>query len=371
MNPKHSKTLGPTALLLAALALAACGEGGGLTDQTPPPPDDPPDDGGEPPAPNVEGYTIYAVTLDNRLLLFGSENPGTIARTVNISGLPFLNRIVGLDFRPSNGKLYGVGNDSRVYTLDPATGVATPVSPTRFEPHIFGFFDVHFGMGFDPVTERIRLIAAESGMNWSIGPDDGVAVRGKDVSYAAGDPNEGHKPAILGLAYTPPGAATARAGSLRGLSARLGPQDLCEDLMWAIDAELAEIIGSCDPDEGDFTSLGPLQGIAGVGLVFNCGEVKFDPEGNLYAAVLWRDHTLKLRVSLFRIDPETGELTKLRDLPDVSPIQALAFDFTVPFQPALRPKPAAASLSLAPAAAGGVPAPPGSGELASCAGESR
>ncbi len=137
LNPKHSKKLGPAALLLAALALAACGEGGSLTDQSPPddPPGDPPgDDGPEPPAPDVEGYAIYAVTLDNQLLLFGSENPGTIARTVPISGLPFLNRIVGIDFRPSNGKLYGVGNDSRVHTLDPATGVATAVSPTQFLP---------------------------------------------------------------------------------------------------------------------------------------------------------------------------------------------------------------------------------------------
>lgn len=353
MNPKHSKTLGPAALLLAALALAACGEGGGLTDQTPP--DDPPGDNPpEPPAPDVQGYAIYAVTLDNRLLLFGSENPGTISRTVNISGLPFLNRIVGIDFRPSNGKLYGIGNDSRVYTIDPGTGVATAVSSARFEPHIASFFDIHFGMGFDPVTERIRLIAAESGMNWSIGPDDGVAVRGKDVRYAVGDPNEGRKPAILGLAYTPPTLPSASA-SIRGLNTRLGPQDLCEDLLWAIDAKLAEVIGSCDPDEGDFTSLGPLEGIAGGAVVFFCGELKFAPTGDIYTVLLWSEHpAAPLRSSgLFRTDAETGETTLVEgNIPVESPIQAIAFAFNIPFNPALRPTPAELSVtrSLGPQA---------------------
>ncbi|MGH7630034.1 MAG: DUF4394 domain-containing protein [Gemmatimonadales bacterium] len=345
MTPKPLNPLGPTLGLLAALILAACGEGGGgLTD---PPQNDPPgDDSPEPPAPAVEGYAIYAVTLDNQLLLFGSDNPGTIARTVAISGLPFLNRIVGIDFRPSNGKLYGVGNDSRVYTLDAATGVATAVSTTRFEPHIFSFFDVHFGMGFDPETERIRLIAAESGTNWSINPDDGVAVRGKDVRYAAGDPNEGRKPAILGLAYTPPGAATAKAGPLRGLSARLGPQDLCEDLLWAIDAKLAEVIGSCDPDEGDFTSLGPLEGIAGGALVFSCGEMKFNPIGDTYVLVLLQEHPgAPLRSAFFTIDAETGETTVGEDIPVESPIQAIAVAFNIPFNPALRPTPAALSVT--------------------------
>ncbi len=225
-------------------------------------------------------------------------------------------------------------------------------------------------MGFDPVTSRIRLIAAESGTNWSIGPDDGVAVRGKNVHYAAGDPNEGSQPAILGLAYTPPGAATARAGSLRGVSARLGPQDLCEDLMWAIDAKLAEVIGSCDPDEGDFTSLGPMEVIGGGAVVFSCGELKFNPLGDTYTVLLWSGGpAAPLRSSLFRTDAETGETTLVEgDIPVQSAIQAIALATDIPFNPALRPTPAAAALSVAPTAVGDVRASSGSGALQSCTG---
>jgi hypothetical protein len=359
MSLTFFKMLGP-AVLLAALLLA-CGGGGGIT-----PPDDPPDDGDDPPVADVQGYAIYAVTLNNRLILFGSENPGTIARSVPISGLPFFNRIVGIDFRPSNGKLYGVGNDSRVYLLDPATGAATAVSPTPFQPKIVEVSDIHFGMGFDPATERIRLISAESGGNWSISPDDGTATTGMQVRYAAGDPNEGSSPEILGLSYTPLGAATAKAVSLRKLSASLGPQDLCEDLMWAIDARLAELIGSCDPDEGDFTSLGPLEGITGISIVFGCGELKHDPEGTLYSANLLRLPDGKLKVTLFRFDGQTGEMTTVGDIPTDSPLQAMAFlNINLPFQRTVRPNAATASLSMAQAAGGSFPATAGGG-LASC-----
>ncbi|HET8623083.1 MAG TPA: DUF4394 domain-containing protein, partial [Gemmatimonadales bacterium] len=268
-----------------------------------------------------------------------------------------------IDFRPSNGKLYGVGNDSRVYTIDLATGVATAVSATRFEPTIAEVFDIHFGMGFDPATERIRLISAESGGNWSINPDDGTATAGKQVHYAAGDPNEGSQPEILGLSYTPPGAATAKAASLHKLTASLGPQDLCEDLLWAIDARLAELIGSCDPDEGDFTSLGPLESITGISLVFGCGELKHDPEGTLYSANLLRLPDGKLHVTLFRIDPHTGEVTKVGDIPTDSPLQAMAFlNIDLPFNRVARPA-LAMGLSATPA-----PVQPA---LQSCAGASQ
>ncbi len=319
MNTERRKTRRLSPLLLGTLAVLACSGGGGLTD---PPPDDDPDP--EPPAP-VQGYAIYAVDLDNRLLLFGSESPTAISRMVAISGLPILNRIVGIDFRPSTGALYGIGNDSRVYLLDRETGAATAVGSTRFEPHISSFFDIHFGMGFDPATERIRLISAESGVNWSVNPDDGTAVRGENVHYAAGDPNEGQRPSILGLAYTPPGAGTP---ALRATHARLATQGPCEDLLWAIDAELAEIIGSCDPDEGDFTSLGPIPGITALA---GCGEIKFGPEGNLWGSLLrYAEELNGLVNSLATIDPETGAITWQGDIPDDSPIQTIAFDPSVP-----------------------------------------
>ena len=307
---------GSAALALLTLA-AACGgdgNGGGLTEPPPsePPPSEPPPQQGLAP----KGQAIYAVDLANQLVLFGTESPGTLSRKVPITGLPILKRIVGIDFRPSNGKLYGVGNDSRVYIIDPVSGAATPVGNGPFQPPISSIFDVHFGMGFDPVADRIRLMVAESGANYSINPDDGTAVLETSVSYAKGDPHEGATPRISGLGYVPLGAAAVAARRVG--SASLGSSPL-EGVLLALDADQGTLVESIDPKTGEFITLGPLL------MVFlRCAEMKvgLDPDGtaNLFAVVLSAAQNL-----LLKLDALTGKATSLGTVADNdSPIQGIA-----------------------------------------------
>jgi hypothetical protein len=301
-------------LLLALLLAVGCGSGpGGPNDPGPDPDPDPGPDQGPPP----EGRALFAVDLDNRLLLLGTDNPGTPTRIVPITGLPVLERIVAIDFRPSNGKLYGVGTDSRVYTLDTVTAVATPVRDEPFSPAI-DFFEVHFGLSFDPVADRIRLVVAESGANYEINPDDGSATLQTSVHYAAGDPNEGATPSISGIGYAPPGTALAGASALALASVAAGP---CEDLMFAIDADLAELVMSCNPDEGEYESIGPIDVV-----IARCSEVKVAPDGNLVAIVLAEGRNL-----IMTLDRLTGHATSRQEVPDDSPIQGFGF---VPSPPA-------------------------------------
>jgi hypothetical protein len=268
----------------AALAAFGCGKDGGTGPTDPPPSGDPPSSENPPPSedppafPAPQGMVVYALDNGNRLLMFGTESAETPSRIVGISGLPILKRIIGIDFRPSNGKLYGVGNDSRVYVIDTLTGAATPVGSGPFSPAIVSSFDIHFGMGFQPSTDRIRLISTELGMNWSINPDDGTAIVGKALKFAAGDPNEGETPHIAGLAYGPP--TLSPPSSVLGLSlARLAGSDPCSELLWAMDTRLAQFVGSCGDD--DLTTLGPIEGID----ILACAELKFDHgPGNLWVA---------------------------------------------------------------------------------------
>ena len=252
-------------LALFAWTVACGGDGGGL-DTPNDPNQNPPSQG---PAPL--GKAIYAVDLSNRLMLFGTGSLGTLSRIMGITGLPVGKRIVGIDFRPSNGKLYGVGNDSRVYVLDTLSGAATPVGTGPFTPKI-DFFEVHFGVGFDPKTERIRLIVAESGANYSINPDDGSATLETSVHYAAGDAHENAKPAISGLGYVPlKPAPSARMAALTSS----GP-DLVEGVLLAMDSDLGTLVESLDPKTGEFVTLGDF-GIA----VARCAELKVgvNPDG--------------------------------------------------------------------------------------------
>jgi hypothetical protein len=262
--------------LTAILAGAGCGGdgGSGLTD---PPPSDPgPSDPGPddpPPAPAPVGHVVYAVDLENNFLVFGTESFDVLSLQRRISGLPILKRIIGIVIRPSDGKLYGVGNDSRVYTIDRSTAVATPVSSAQFSPKIVDFFEIHFAMALEPNGNRVRLISTEGGTNWSISLDDGTAVTGAPVHFAAGDPNEGATPHIASLIYgssSPDAALSAGTSRLASLS---GP---CTEVMYMIDPDLAAYIGSCDGDSGDLGTLGPIEETWA-----RCMETLTDPDGGV------------------------------------------------------------------------------------------
>ncbi len=237
----------------ATLAGAGCGKDGGSGPTGPLPSDPGPTDPGPddpPPAPAPVGYVVYAVDLANNFLVFGSESFDVLSAQMRITGLPILKRIIGIVVRPSDGKVYGVGNDSRVYTIDPLTAVATPIASGQFSPKIVDFFEIHFAMALEPSGDRVRLISTEGGGNWSISLDDGTAVTGAPVHFAAGDPNEGETPHIASLVYRTPSPGISR------LASSSGP---CTEVMYMIDPDLAQYIGSCDGDVGDLSTLGPIE----------------------------------------------------------------------------------------------------------------
>jgi hypothetical protein len=156
---------------------------------------------------------------------------------MRISGLPLLRRVIGITIRPSDGALIGVGNDSRVYTIDPLTAEATPISSSPFSPSISYIFDIHFAMALEPNGERVRLIAAESGGNWSINLTDGTATLEENSRYAVGTPLEGRTPRLLGLVYPTLPDSAKQPG-------------WCENLAYAVDADEAILLASCDPATG-------------------------------------------------------------------------------------------------------------------------
>jgi hypothetical protein len=145
-----------------------------------------------------EAETIYAVTSTNALLTFDSATPGTTT-SVAITGLQSGESILGIDLRPATGQLYGLGSTSRLYTINPATGVATQVGSGPFTPALSG---TSFGFDFNPTVDRIRLVS-DADQNLRLDPVTG-AVAGIDtnLAYATGDPNQGANPNVVASAYT-------------------------------------------------------------------------------------------------------------------------------------------------------------------------
>jgi uncharacterized protein (TIGR03437 family) len=143
--------------------------------------------------------TIFALTASNNLLSFNSGTPGTIAATTPITGLAAGENLLGLDFRPATGQLFATSSQSRVFTINTSTGVATPVGGSPLAPPLVG---TSFGFDFNPVPDRIRVVS-DGAQNLRLNPNNG-AVAGVDgnLAFATGDPNAGAVPNVVGAAYT-------------------------------------------------------------------------------------------------------------------------------------------------------------------------
>jgi Domain of unknown function (DUF4394) len=134
---------------------------------------------------------------------FDTDNP----RTANFgASIPIANtdgeRILGIDSRPATRLLYGMSEDSRLYTINPATGVATQVG-TPGGASLDPFVGVFQGIGadFDPVADLFR-ITEDDGLvngqddNFTVNPNTGFITQHSDLGGAATDVD------IAGVAYT-------------------------------------------------------------------------------------------------------------------------------------------------------------------------
>jgi Domain of unknown function (DUF4394) len=126
------------------------------------------------------------------LVPFDTTNPAAtdLGSRVPISGTD-AQRILGIDFRPATGVLYGLSEASQLYTIDPATGQATRVTTpgaVTLDPFT-GPAGPFQGMGFDwnPQIESVRVTeddGAANGQddNFSLNPFTGVFTQQGDLN---------------------------------------------------------------------------------------------------------------------------------------------------------------------------------------------
>ena len=144
----------------------------------------------------VSGETLYVSTSTNQLLSFDSASPGTLRSTVAVTGLQAGESLEGIDFRPLNGQLYGLGSSGRLYTIDRTTGAAIQVGAP------FTLTGSRFGFDFNPTVDRIRVVS-DTGQNLRLHPDTGaVAFTDTSLAFAATDVNAGDTPVAVGAGYT-------------------------------------------------------------------------------------------------------------------------------------------------------------------------
>jgi hypothetical protein len=171
----------------------------------------------------------------SQLLTFDPAAPGE-ATTKAIIGVIAGETLVGIDIRPQNGMLYGVGvnataNTATLYVIGRETGqvgVVGTASSIAFTTNGVTAVDLpasDYGFDVNPAADRIRVTTA-SGLNFRINPNTGGAVDG-DTGMAPGsvtgvNPDgalNGATTSVSGAAYTNDRANNGNVTTLYALSA--------------------------------------------------------------------------------------------------------------------------------------------------------
>jgi len=168
------------------LVLASCSKSDDMVVTPPPPPPPPP-----PPTPVVKpNQVFFGLTANNQLVKYNANASETVISSVAVTGLQSGENLLGIDFRPATGQLYGLGNTSRLYVINPVTGAARAVGTTSFSPVLIGTI---VGFDFNPTVDRIRVVT-HVGQNLRLNPETGA------VAAVDGVINPATR--ITGVAYT-------------------------------------------------------------------------------------------------------------------------------------------------------------------------
>jgi hypothetical protein len=158
---------------------------------------------------HLEQRTLFAamvgLTSADQLVTFDSATPATATAPVAVTGLATSETLLGIDFRPATGQLFGLGSTGRLYTLNLATGAATALGTTTF-----AITGTDFGFDFNPQVDRIRIVS-DTDLDARANPNTGTLVDADTVTggqqndtnlaFATGDANVAANPNVAGVAY--------------------------------------------------------------------------------------------------------------------------------------------------------------------------
>ncbi|MCU0547585.1 MAG: DUF4394 domain-containing protein [Oscillatoriaceae cyanobacterium Prado104] len=190
--------------------------------------------------------SAYALTPDNRIVGFSLNNPQNVISDLPVTGLQTGESLLGIDYRPANGILYGLSSSNRLYTINPKTGEASQVGSSQFAvtltPGAAGF-------DFNPTVDRIRFVN-QAGQNGRLNPDTGGQVDfdtlaagvqlDRNLVYAAGDRNFGSSPAGVGAGYI---------NNFAGVTSTT---------LFVIDSNADVLVRQDPPNNGVLNTIGPL-----------------------------------------------------------------------------------------------------------------
>ncbi len=176
-------------------------------------------------ASSVEEFSLKAplavvgLTADGQLVCASDRKPEKARVMGTLSGYASGDaKLIGIDFRPQDGLLYGVGDGGGLYRVDTTSAMLTPIGKLTVAPS-----GTKFGVDFNPAANALRIVS-DAGQNLrqsfaNLGTANPLAATANDstLTYAAPTAATG----VLGAAYTNNDLAAATATSLFVLDANL------------------------------------------------------------------------------------------------------------------------------------------------------
>jgi hypothetical protein len=231
-------------------------------------------------------YGLTSVLGASGLVRIDAQSPALVSIPVVITGLQAGETVLGIDFRPANNRLYGLGSTGRIYSIDVHTGMATQSGTGTFVIPLNGD---NFGFDFNPTVDRIR-ITSDAGQNLRAHPDTGVIVDGDtntggiqpdgNLAYAVADVNANQTPNIVASAYTNsnPGATATT--------------------LYNIDSDLDVLVTQIPPNAGTLNTVAEISVPVATATGFDIGP------GNI---AYFSTRTILLTTTLSTLDLTTGE----------------------------------------------------------------
>jgi hypothetical protein len=149
--------------------------------------------------------TAFGLTADQRLVRFRTDNPSRLRIIGNVFGLRAPDtKLVGIDFRIQDKKLYGVGDKGGIYTINTNTAQAT-LAPAPVSRLTVPLDDgASFGVDFNPAADALRIVSnTDQNLRHPFaGPLVGQTQTDGKLNYPVPAGATAPDPAITGVAYT-------------------------------------------------------------------------------------------------------------------------------------------------------------------------
>ncbi|NUB44193.1 DUF4394 domain-containing protein [Fertoebacter nigrum] len=216
--------------------------------------------------------TAIGLTGDKTLVMIDTTT-AAVTGTMDVEGV---DRLLGIDYRPSNGTLVGVTDAHVIVTIDTATGMATELSTMNVMlPSTEGAVIVDF----NPMADRLRFMTGTT--NHRVNVDTGEVTVDGPLAYMAGDMHEGETPNIIAAAYINSYGTPEATG------------------MFDIDGTISALIKQAPPNDGTLAAVGKL-GVTLEGPVGFDVATTADGTNTAWLAAMGGLHT---------VDLETGAVT--------------------------------------------------------------